>query len=49
LKIQGNTKEGKRKMMKKGRLIEELEEAGVIDKNVQLEPNKASSREYSIQ
>jgi hypothetical protein len=36
LKILGNTKEGKPKMMKKGRLIEELEEAGIIDKNASI-------------
>jgi hypothetical protein len=36
LKILNNMKEGERrpKMMKKGRLIEELEEAGIIDKNL---------------
>ena len=34
--------EGMSKMMKKGKLIEELEEAGIIEKNFQLEPNTAS-------
>jgi Family of unknown function (DUF6293) len=33
LKILEGTGEGKPKMMKKGRLIEKLEEAGIIDKN----------------
>lgn len=38
LKILDNMKEGegRAKMMKKGRLIEELEEAGIIDKNVSI-------------
>jgi hypothetical protein len=33
LKILDSVRGGRRKMMKKGRLIEELEDAGIIDKN----------------
>src|SRR5207249_2436673 len=36
LKMLDSTKEGRPKMMKKGRLIEELEEAGIIDKNASI-------------
>lgn len=36
LKILENAKEGRPKMMKKSRLIEDLEEAGLIDKNASI-------------
>ena len=46
LKILDNMKEGegRAKMMKKGRLIEELEEAGIIDKNVSIGAKHSKSK-----
>jgi hypothetical protein len=41
--------EGRLKMMKKGRLIEELEEAGIIDKDLAIGAKHSKLKGYLIQ